>query len=146
MNTLDLTPLYRSSVGFDQLESLLEGAFRSGHVTTAYPPYNIERFNEDRYSITLALAGFSQDELDISVEGGVLTVKGQKSGDDKDSHNYLYQGIASRTFERKFNLADHVDIIDAKLTNGLLSIELKHQMPEAMKPKHIDISTTEQAA
>ncbi|MFV2054844.1 MAG: Hsp20 family protein [Thiohalomonadales bacterium] len=142
MTTLDLTPLYRSSVGFDHLESLLDNAYRTGHVATSYPPYNIERSDEDRYAVTLALAGFSQDEIDISVEAGVLTIKGEKREEEKDSHRYLYQGIASRTFERKFNLADHVEITGAKLDNGLLTIELKQQMPEAMKPKHIEISSS----
>jgi len=140
MTTIDLTPLYRNTVGFDRLASLLDNAFRLEQGNTSYPPYDIEALDEQRYAISLAVAGFKQAELDIQAERGVLTVKGKKA-EDKSKRNYLYQGIAMRAFERKFNLADHVEITGAKLDNGLLTIELKHELPEAMKPKRIDIST-----
>lgn len=140
MTTIDLTPLYRNTVGFDRLASMLDNAFRAEQSNTSYPPYDIEALDEHRYAISLAVAGFTQEELDIQVERGVLTVKGKKA-DDKTKRNYLYQGIASRAFERKFNLADHVEITGAKLVNGLLTIELKHELPEAMKPKRIEISS-----
>ena len=140
MTSIDLTPLYRNTVGFDRLASLLEGAFQTEQGNTSYPPYDIEAIDENRYAICLAVAGFSRDELDIQVERGVLTVKGRKA-EDKNKRNFLYQGIASRAFERKFSLADHLEIIGAKLDNGLLTINLKHEIPEAMKPKQIEINT-----
>ena len=140
MNTIDLTPLYRSSIGFDRLGNLLDTALRSEQSSVGYPPYNIEVNGENRYGITLAVAGFEREELDIQVEKGVLTVRGKKS-DAKEERKYLYQGIATRTFERKFNLADHVEVVGAQLNNGLLSISLVREIPEAMKPKTIAINT-----
>ena len=140
MTTIDLTPLYRSSIGFDRLASLLEGAFRADQVNASYPPYNIEVIDDNCYALTLAVAGFSHDEVDIYVEGGVLNIKGKKK-EDTEKRNYLHQGIATRAFERKFNLADHVEVTGAKLENGLLSVQLKHELPEAMKPKRIQIET-----
>lgn len=141
MNTIDLTPLYRSSIGFDRLGSLLDTALRGEQASTGYPPYNIEVTGEDRYGLTLAVAGFERNELDIQVEKGVLTVRGKKANDSKDERKYLYQGIATRTFERKFNLADHVEVTGAQLNNGLLSISLVKEVPEAMKPKTIAIES-----
>ena len=141
MNTIDLTPLYRSSIGFDRLGSLLDTALRAEQASAGYPPYNIEVNDENRYSITLAVAGFEQNELDIQVEKGVLTVRGKKSNDAKEERKYLYQGIATRTFERKFNLADHVEVNNAQLNNGLLSISLVREIPEAMKPRTIAINS-----
>jgi len=138
MNSIDLTPLYRNSIGFDRLASLLDHTLSSEPVNTTYPPYNIEVLDENRYGITLAVAGFEQNELDISVENGVLTVRGKKATEDK--RNYLHQGIANRTFERKFNLADYVEVTGADLTNGLLTISLVKEIPEAMKPKTIAIN------
>jgi len=140
MNTIDLTPLYRSSIGFDRLGNLLDTALRAEQSSVGYPPYNIEVNGENRYGITLAVAGFEREELDIQVEKGVLTVRGKKA-DTKEERKYLYQGIATRTFERKFNLADHVEVVGAQLNNGLLSINLVREVPEAMKPKTIAIST-----
>ena len=139
MNTIDLTPLYRSSVGFDRLGSLLDAALRGDQSSAGYPPYNIEMLGENQYSITLAVAGFEQNELEIQVERGVLTVRGRKAS-EKDAHKYLYQGIANRSFERKFNLADYVEVRGAKLNNGLLRISLVKEIPEAMKPRSIPIS------
>jgi len=140
MTTIDLTPLYRSSIGFDSLASLLEGAFRSDQPSAGYPPYNIEAIDDNRYAITLAVAGFNQDELDIQVEGGILTVRGKKNEETQNT-NFLYQGIATRSFERKFNLEQHVEITGANLRNGLLNIGLVREIPEAMKPKRISIDS-----
>ena len=137
MKTFDLTPLYRNSVGFDHLSSLLNNAMRSD-VGSSYPPYNIEVLGENQYAITLSVAGFTQSELDINVEKNILTVRGKKSGNKEKQ--YLHQGIASRAFERKFNLADHVEVKGADLTNGLLTISLVREIPEAMKPRTIAIA------
>ena len=141
MNTIDLTPLYRSSIGFDRLGSLLDTALRADQTSAGYPPYNIEVNGENRYGITLAVAGFEREELDIQVEKGVLTVRGKKASDATADRKYLHQGIATRTFERKFNLADHVEVTGAQLNNGLLAISLVREIPEAMKPKTIAINT-----
>ncbi|MEO0615673.1 MAG: Hsp20 family protein [Pseudomonadota bacterium] len=137
MNTIDLTPLYRTSVGFDRLANLLDTALRSDTVSTGYPPYNIEVTGDERYAVTLAVAGFAESELDISVEKGVLTVRGRK-GDDTE-RKFLHQGIANRAFERKFNLADYVEVTGAALENGLLTINLRKEIPDAMKPRKIEI-------
>jgi molecular chaperone IbpA len=138
MNTIDLTPLYRNSVGFDRLASLLDSALRTDSVAPGYPPYNIEMLSENRYAVTLAVAGFNRDELDITVEKGVLTVSGKKTREEE--RHYLHQGIANRAFERKFNLADFVEVSGAELNNGLLTISLVKEIPEAMKPRTIAIS------
>ena len=139
MNAIDLTPLYRSSVGFDRLGSLINNALTTESTSSGYPPYNIEVLDENRYAITVAVAGFSQEELDIQTEKGVLTVRGEKNA-KKEECNYLYQGIANRTFERKFNLADYIEVAGADLANGLLTISLIKEIPEAMKPKTIAIN------
>lgn len=144
MNTIDLTPLYRSTIGFDRLASMLDSARRSDTSSGGYPPYNIEALGENRYGITIAAAGFEQDELDIQVERDVLTVRGRKAEDDKE-RNYLYQGIAARAFERKFNLAEHVQVVDAEIRNGLLNIHLVKEVPEAHKPRSIKINNAETA-
>lgn len=138
MATIDLTPLYRSTVGFDRLAPMLETALRNDHAA-AYPPYDIEVIDENRYAITIAVAGFERSELDIQVEKGVLTIRGKKEA-VKSDRRYLHQGIARRAFERKFNLADHVEVTDASLNNGLLAVSLVREIPEAMKPKSIPIS------
>ncbi|MGY0216425.1 Hsp20 family protein [Endozoicomonadaceae bacterium StTr2] len=141
MNSIDLTPLYRNSVGFDKLASLLDHARSSDPVTMGYPPYNIEILDENRYTITLAVAGFSEDELNITVEQGALKVKGKK--EENNDREYLHQGIANRTFVRNFNLADYVEVTDAALNNGLLTISLIQRVPEAMQPKTIAIRQEE---
>ena len=143
MTTIDLTPLYRSTVGFDRFGSLLNatlGAEKSASV--GYPPYNIEVVGEDRYAITVAVAGFEEDELEIQVENGVLTIGG-KQDSSETGRNYLHQGIANRSFERKFTLADHVEITGAELRNGLLTLNLAKEVPEAMKPRRIAINTSD---
>lgn len=138
MNTIDFAPLYRNSIGFDRLEALLNNAMRSDSVKGAYPSYDIEMLEDDHYAISLAVAGFEQDELDINVEKGVLTVSGKKA-DDKE-RNFLYQGIANSAFERKFSLADYVEVTGAELNNGILTIKLVKEIPEAMKPRKISIN------
>jgi len=139
MNTIDLTPLYRNSVGFDRLASLIDNALTSETKVSTYPPYNIEVLGENNYSISLAVAGFSQDELDIKVEKGVLSISGHKNK-VHDERKYLHQGIPNEIFERKFNLADYVEVTGADLSNGLLNINLVKEIPETMKPKTISIN------
>ena len=138
MNTIDLTPLYRSSIGFDRFGSMLDTALRSEKTATGYPPYDIESLGENEYAITLAVAGFEESELDIQVEKGVLSVRGKKANVE-EQRSYLYQGIANRSFERKFNLADFIEVTGADLSNGLLTVQLVKEIPEAMKPKSIAI-------
>ena len=140
MTTIDLTPLYRSSIGFDRMGSLIDSALRSQKDSSGFPPYDIESTGDERYAITLAVAGFEQDELDIQVENGVLRVRGKKA-DDSEGKSYLYRGIANRSFERKFNLADHIEVTGADLKNGLLTISLVKEIPEAMKPRSISIGS-----
>jgi molecular chaperone IbpA len=137
MRTFDPTPLWRSTVGFDRLFNLLDESARwSGE--DHYPPYNIERTGEDHYWISLALAGFSPDEVTITAEQNVLTVEGHKSA--KQDHQYLYQGISAPPFRRLFNLADYVQVKGASFEGGLLRIELVREVPEAMKPRRIAIN------
>jgi len=143
MNTIDLTPLYRNSVGFDRMASLLDNALRSDSSSQGYPPYNIEVLEENRYAISLAIAGFSEEDLDINVEKGVLTVRGKKA--EETGAKYLHRGIANRAFERKFNLADYIEVTNADLSNGMLTISLLKEIPEAMKPKSIAINQSKGA-
>jgi len=138
MNRIDLTPLYRSSVGYDRFGSLLDAAFQTEKTSAGYPPYNIEVVEENSYAITIAVAGFKEAELDIQVENGVLTVRGKKEAASETT--FLHQGIASRSFERKFNLADHIEVTNADLQDGLLTVSLVKEVPEAMKPKSIAIN------
>jgi len=142
MRTFDFSPLFRSTVGFDHLASLLDAASRD--TNAGYPPYNIEVIGNDNYRITLALAGFSEDELTIETEANVLRVRGSKSPDNSEK-SYLYQGIAGRDFERRYQLADHVKVTSAKLENGLLHIDLVKEIPEAMKPRKISINRDQKA-
>ena len=145
MRTLDFAPLYRSTVGFDHLSSLLDSVNRGETNQTSYPPYNIELTDKDQYQITMAIAGFEEGELDIQTEKGTLTVVGQKAGEEATGRNYLHKGIAARNFERRFQLADHVEVTTARMAHGLLYIDLVREIPEAMKPKKITIGS-EQAA
>ena len=138
MTNFDFSPLYRTTVGFDHLSTLLDNIHRSDRAANSYPPYNIELISENNYQITMAVSGFNSDELDIKSEQRTLTVKGQKHPDE-NTRNYLHQGIAARNFERKFQLADHIEITGAQLENGLLHIDLAREIPEAMKPKTIPI-------
>lgn len=140
MRGFDLTPLYRSTVGFDRLFSLLDGAF-DGQAQT-YPPYNIERTGEDAYRITVAVAGFTDKELNIEVKENALTIRGEKTvSEGEDKPEVLYQGIAARAFERRFQLADHVEVTGASVENGLLHVDLVRRIPEAKKPRQIPIGT-----
>lgn len=138
MNPIDLTPLYRSSIGFDHFGALLDSALRSNKTTTGYPAYDIEVLDENEYSITLAVAGFEESELDIQVEKDVLTVSGKK--ESEENKEYLYRGITTQSFEQKFNLADYIEVKGARLLNGLLTIKLVKEVPEAMKPRRIEIN------
>jgi molecular chaperone IbpA len=133
----DLTPFYRSSVGFDRLFRLLDEA-QSGEIQ-AYPPYNIEKTAENAYRITMAVAGFAQDEISIEAKGNVLTVTGKKDVKADGKTEFLHQGIAGRSFERRFHLADYVEVKGADLDHGLLHISLVREVPEAMKPRQIAI-------
>ncbi len=137
MRTIDFSPLYRSVVGFDRLAALLDAA-ASGE-TSGYPPYNIETVGQDAYRVEVAVAGFKPEELNLEVKENVLTVQGRKAAND-DSRRYLHRGLAERNFERRFQLADYVVVTDAQLADGLLSISLKRELPEAMKPRRIEIS------
>ena len=133
---LDFAPLFRSGVGFDRVFDLLENATRV-QAFDNWPPYNIERTGEDRYRITMAVAGFSRDELELTTQPNWLVVSGQKQGEE--STQYLHRGIATRSFERRFELADHVKVKDARLDNGLLTIELVREVPEEMRPRRIEV-------
>lgn len=139
MTTFDLSPLYRSTVGFERLGTLLSNATRVDN-GTGFPPYNIEVVGEDKYRITMAVAGFSEEDLSITSEQNKLTISGRKE-EREDSREYLYRGIAERSFERRFQLADHVKVNGAKLENGLLHIQLHREIPEAMKPQNIEIES-----
>jgi molecular chaperone IbpA len=136
MRTYDFAPLWRSTIGFDRLFDLVETAQRTGEDN--YPPYNIERLGEDRYQISLAVAGFSPDEISVTAGQNVVTIEGSKS--DKSEREYLYRGISARPFKRHFNLADYVQVKSASFDNGLLKIELIREIPEAMKPRRIAIN------
>jgi len=139
MRTVDFSPLYRSVVGFDRLAALLDQAATQDSAS-GYPPYNIERTDENAYRIELAVAGFRPDELAIEVKENLLTVTGRKAAND-DARKFLHRGLAERNFERRFQLADYVIVTDAALDNGLLSVSLKRELPEALKPRTIAIST-----
>ena len=132
----DFSPLFRSSVGFDRIFDLLENATRVQALDN-WPPYNIEKAGEDQYRITMAVAGFSPDELNLTTQPNWLVVSGQKQGEE--STQYLHRGIATRSFERRFELADHVKVKDARLDNGLLTIELVREVPEEMRPRRIEV-------
>jgi molecular chaperone IbpA len=137
MTTLDLAPLWRSTIGFDRLADLVDESVRWTESDTS-PPYNIERIGQDHYQIAMALAGFTADEVAITAEQNVLTVEGRKAANE--GHEYLYQGISSRPFRRTFNLAEYVQVKGASLKDGMLKIDLVREVPEAMKPRQIAIS------
>jgi molecular chaperone IbpA len=139
MRHFDLSPLYRSTVGFDRLASILDQVMSAEVGQNGYPPYNIEKTGEDAYRITLAVAGFSDDELSIEAKDGQLVVTGRKA-EAEDKPAVLYRGIATRAFERRFQLADHVRAVEAVTENGLLHVDLVRQVPEALKPRRIEIA------
>ncbi len=145
MRTIDFTPLYRSAVGFDRLASLLESASRTTGEASGWPPYNIETTGENAYRIEIAVAGFKPDELSLEVKENLLTVTGRKTANDDAAKTYLHRGLAERDFERRFQLADYVVVTEASLDNGLLAISLKRELPEALKPRRIEIATGKSA-
>ncbi len=140
MRTFDMTPLFRNSVGFDRMARLMDGV--AADQVPTYPPYNIERVDEDAYRITMAVAGFAESELDVQVKENQLTITGrvEKSESEDENNQYLHRGIAERAFERRFNLADHIKVAGADLVNGLLHVDLVREVPEAMKPRTIAIN------
>lgn len=137
MRTIDFTPLFRSTVGFDRMQRMMETAMRT-ESQNGYPPYNIESHGENTYRITMAVAGFSQDDLELTQTENTLIVKGQMRDED-DSATFLHRGIAGRPFERRFDLADHIKVTDANMDNGLLNIELVREIPEEKKPRQISV-------
>ena len=140
MTRFDMTPLYKNTIGFDRLASLFDEITGFDGDRPNYPPYNIERLGEAEYRLSMAVAGFGEDELKIEVKENVLTIKGKKAGEAQDKQ-YLHRGIAARDFERQFQLADHVTVKGADLSHGLLYVDLVRELPEAMKPRTIDITT-----
>jgi molecular chaperone IbpA len=138
MRPIDFSPLYRSTVGFDRLFNLLDSVSGFDESVPAYPPYNIERLGENEYRITMAVAGFSQDEINVEVKEQGLTVSGAKKAEDKE-RQFLHRGIAARSFERRFQLADHVEVKGADLKDGLLHVDLVRNVPERLKPRTIAI-------
>ncbi|MGD9740569.1 MAG: Hsp20 family protein [Bauldia sp.] len=143
MATFDLSPLYRSTVGFDRVFSILDQLAGGESSGTTYPPYNIERTGDNAYRITMAVAGFADKDLNIEVKEGVLTVKGDRTDEAKTDRQVLHRGIAGRAFERRFQLADHVEVRGATLEHGLLHIDLVREIPEALKPRKISITQGE---
>jgi len=141
MRTFDFSPLYRSTVGFDRVFDMLDSASRV-EPPNNWPPYNIERTGEDQYRITMAVAGFGPDEINITAQGNALLVTGQKKPDE-EGVQFLHRGIASRAFKQSFDLADHLKVVAANLENGLLVIELVREIPEAMKPRRIEIRSSQ---
>lgn len=144
MQSFDFTPLYRTLVGFDRVADMIDEAAKIDPSSQGYPPYNIEQLGEDAYRIELATAGFSEDEIDIEIRAGVLVVRARKVTDNSD-RQFLHRGIAERAFERRFQLADYVIVESAALENGLLQIDLRRELPEAMKPRTIKIGKPKKA-
>ncbi len=145
MSTIDLTPLYRTMVGFDRMATMIDSAARLDGAQ-GYPPYNIERVADDEFAIEVAVAGFSEDDLEIETKDGLLTVAGRKDvPEDSDAREFLHRGIAERGFLRRFQLADHVIVTSANLSNGLLRIDLLRELPEAKKPRKIEIGAPSQS-
>ncbi|CAN1535513.1 IbpA Molecular chaperone (small heat shock protein) [Rhabdaerophilaceae bacterium] len=142
MRTFDLAPLYRSTVGFDRLFALMNQLETGEAGNQSYPPYNIEKISEDGYRISLAVAGFAESDLSIETKENWLVIRGERKAEtDKAERAFLFQGIAARQFERRFRLADHVNVTGAELTHGLLHVDLVREIPEAKKPRHVAIST-----
>tara|TARA_B100001093_G_scaffold291332_1_gene278140 strand:+ start:2136 stop:2594 length:459 start_codon:yes stop_codon:yes gene_type:complete len=140
MRHFDFTPLYSASIGFDQIADLIDRVSSGDNPNTTYPPYNIEKTDDDAYRISIAVAGFSEKDLIVEVKESALMVAAKKS-ETKDAKSYLHRGIATRSFERKFDLADHVRVIAASYADGMLNIDLKREVPEALKPRRIEIES-----
>ena len=145
MRTYDFSPIYRNFVGFDRMATLIDAATQASANTNSYPPYNVARLDEDSYRIEMAVAGFSESDLDIETHENVLKATGKSAGHTaNDEAEYLHRGIAERGFERRFQLADHVIVESAGLKNGMLTISLKRQLPEALKPRRIEITESDE--
>ncbi len=145
MRTYDFSPIYRNFVGFDRMANLIDAASQASANVPSYPPYNVARLDEDSYRIDLAVAGFTEENLEIETHENVLTITGTNSSDSaNDEVEYLHRGIAERGFERRFQLADHVFVRGAELNNGLLTLTLQREIPEALKPRRIEISQSDQ--
>lgn len=144
MRTFDFAPLYRSSVGFDQIANMMDRVLNTDGATQSYPPYNIEKLEDDAYRISIAVAGFSEADLSVEVRDKNLIVSARKADED-EGRKYLHRGIATRAFERRFHLADHVQVTGAAHVDGMLHIELERQVPEALKPRQIQIASETRA-
>lgn len=140
MRTFDFSPLFRSTVGFDRMPQLLEAAMKGADHSDGYPPYNIEKQGDDKYRISLAVAGFGPDDIDVTAKENTLVVQG-KTSPDSGEKTFLHRGIAGRAFERTFQLADHIRVVAADLENGLLHIDLEREVPEELKPRRIEITS-----
>ena len=145
MRTIDFSPLFRSSVGFDRMQRLMDATLRTDAATLSYPPYNIEARGDDAYRVTMAVAGFSGDDVEVTIAEDTLAVAG-KPKHDGEGGTYLHRGIAGRSFERKFQLAEHIEVKEAVLRDGLLHIDLERRIPEEKKPRKIEIGTAPRAA
>ncbi|WP_027257420.1 Hsp20 family protein [Leisingera aquimarina] len=141
MRTFDFAPLHRATIGFDQIASLMDRALSADAAQSSYPPYNIEKTDADSYRISIAVAGFSEDDLNVEVKENALVVAAKKAEDGED-RSFLHRGIATRAFERRFTLADHVRVTGASHENGMLHIDLHREVPEALKPRRIEISSS----
>ncbi len=140
MRSFDFAPLHRATIGFDQIADMMDRVLTNDVAQPTYPPYNIEKTDADTYRISVAVAGFSEADLSVEVKENALIVAGKKAAEDKD-RSYLHRGIATRAFERRFALADHVRVTGASHENGMLNIDLKREVPEALKPRRIEISS-----
>ena len=141
MRTYDFTPLFRSSVGFDRWSDLFDAALRADDSAAGYPPYNIEKTGDDKYRIMMAVAGFGENDIEITAQENLLVVSGNLGEPREAGTTYLYRGIATRAFERRFSLADHVKIVGATLADGVLQVDLERELPEAMKPRRIAVES-----
>ena len=142
MRSFDFAPLHRATIGFDQIADMMDRVLTNDVAQPSYPPYNIEKTDVDTYRISVAVAGFAENDLSVEVKENSLVVSGKKAAEDKD-RSYLHRGIATRAFERRFALADHVRVTGASHENGMLNIDLKREVPEALKPRKIEISSAE---
>lgn len=145
MRSFDFAPLYRSSVGFDQLANMMDRVLSAENAAPSYPPYNIEKTNDDAYRISIAVAGFSEADLNVEVREKSLIVSARKADEDGQDRTFLHRGIATRAFERRFHLADHVVVTGASHENGMLHVDLEREIPEALKPRRIEIASRPQA-
>ena len=141
MRTYDFTPLFRSSVGFDRWSDLFDAALRADDSAAGYPPYNIEKTSDDKYRIMMAVAGFGENDVEITAQENLLVVSGNLGEPREGVTTYLYRGIATRAFERRFSLADHVKVVGATLADGVLQVDLERELPEAMKPRRIAVES-----